>query len=339
MTFGSYLRDRLSFLLLFAAVMAFVGLMMALTSVDIINVMYTLIVCCLMTAIYLIAGYFRRRPFYRELEDRVRERQPDVSVGWPAPLTAEQALFMDVLRLTQENHHEHTRKLQQEIKDHQDFILSWIHEVKLPISASRLLLERNSDEAQEELADRLEDELDKIDHYVEQALYFSRIDSFSRDYFLTEVLVPAVVKGSVKKYAKLFIARRIRFRLQEGDLSVHSDAKWLGFMIDQIMANALKYTPEGGEIAAGFEEDDREKRLTIADTGIGIAPEELARVFEKGFTGSNGRSRGAKSTGMGLYLARQMALKLGHDLSVQSEVGAGTRLTVHFPKFRTYLNV
>jgi len=155
MTFRSYLWDRRFFLFLFAAVLAFVGLMMGMNEVDINNIMYTLGVCCFMAAVYLAVGYAYRRPFYRELADRVRTRQADVSVSWPAPLTAEQALLGDVVRVAQENHDERMRKLQQEIKDHQDFVLSWIHEVKLPISASRLLLERASDGAGEDLADRL----------------------------------------------------------------------------------------------------------------------------------------------------------------------------------------
>ena len=338
MTFASYLRDKRRFLLLFASVMVIVGIMMRITEVNINNIMYTLFVSCFLAAVYLVCGYFYHRPFYRDLADRFNAGQPNASDWWPEPRTSSQAFIVDAFRALQKEHLEELDKLQQQIKDHQDFILSWIHEVKIPISAGRLLLDRGTSRqiSAIDLADRLEDELDKIEHYVEQALYYSRIDSFSKDYFIAEVSLPAVMKACIKKYAKLFISRGIRFRMEEGALTAHSDGKWLAFILDQIIANALKYTPVGGEVTACFEEDETEKRLTIADTGIGILPEETSRVFDRGFTGSNGRLQSAKSTGMGLYLAKQMAIKLGHDLSVHSEVGAGTRLTVHFPKFRTY---
>ncbi|VTR28276.1 sensor histidine kinase [Actinobacillus pleuropneumoniae] len=213
--------------------------------------------------------------------------------------------------------------------------MSWIHEVKLPIAASRLLMENSTGETADSLADKLEDELDKIENYVEQALYYSRIDSFSKDYFITEEPLEAIIKTCAKKFAKTFINKQIRFHMEDISQTIHTDRKWLGFILDQIVANALKYTDEGGNITFTVEEDRKEKRLNIVDTGIGIQPEDLHRVFEKGFTGSIGRSH-PKSTGMGLYLAKQLAHKLGHHLSIRSEAGRYTTVTIHFPKTDTY---
>jgi len=119
---------------------------------------------------------------------------------------------------------------------------------------------------------------------------------------------------------------------------VYTDSKWLSFIIDQIVANSLKYTEEHGEVSFHVEEDAKEKRLLIQDTGIGIKIEDINRVFDKGFTGSNGRIH-SKSTGMGLYLAKKMALKLGHDLSIQSETGRFTTVKIHFPKIRNYYHL
>ncbi|KKB34452.1 Phosphate regulon sensor protein PhoR (SphS) [Bacillus thermotolerans] len=199
-------------------------------------------------------------------------------------------------------------------------------------------MENSNGRTVESLVDKFEDELDKIENYVEQALYYSRIDSFSKDYFISEVALDQVVKNSVKKYAKSFINKQIRFHMDDMEQVVHTDSKWLGFIIDQVFSNALKYTDEGGEISVQFKEDRKEKRLLFQDTGIGIKLEDISRVFEKGFTGSIGRSH-AKSTGIGLYLAKQMALKLGHDLSIQSEEGKYTRVTIHFPKIRNYYHL
>ncbi len=213
--------------------------------------------------------------------------------------------------------------------------MSWIHEVKLPIAAGRLLIENSSGKSVDYLIDKFEDELQKIDKYVEQALYYSRINSFSKDYFITEVELSQIIKESIKKYSKLFINKRIRFTMFEEQHHVQTDRKWLSFIIDQVTTNALKYTNDGGRIDVRFEEDSKEKRLLIHDTGIGIPREDIHRVFEKGFTGSIGRTH-TKSTGMGLYLAKQLALKLGHDLSIESETGKFTNVTIHFPKIRNY---
>ncbi|OSX89737.1 Phosphate regulon sensor protein PhoR (SphS) [Bacillus mycoides] len=251
------------------------------------------------------------------------------------PQNYEQALYVKMIKIVRDNHSKQLQKLIHEKVDHQDFIMSWVHEVKLPIAASNLLIENSTGKTVDFLVDKFEDELNKIDNYVEQALYYSRIDSFSKDYFITDIQLNQIIKESVKKYAKIFITKRIHFHMEEAQKFVQSDSKWLAFIIDQITANALKYVNDGGEIFFGFEEDHKEKRLLIQDTGIGIKQEDIHRVFERGFTGSTGRTH-TKSTGMGLYLVKQMVLKLGHDISIQSQEGKYTRVTIHFPKIRNY---
>lgn len=338
MSFLQYLRSNRSLIVMAALGLLFVNLMMVLSlpaGQTAGNIFYTDAGCVLIGSGYLVHGYYGRRRFYRALRDWIgngTEAEPEL----PDPGNPEQELVAELIR---DQHLAQARKLQlllDEKKEHQDYILSWIHEIKLPIAASRLLLENCGERSVEVLADKLEDEISRIDHYVEQALYQSRIDAFSKDYFITEVELKPLVLECVKKHAKLFIGKKIRVDLFEGNHEVLSDGKWLAYMIDQITVNALKYTGEGGEIAFAFEEDQAEKRLRIRDTGIGIKEEELRRIFDKGFTGTNGRTH-AKSTGMGLYLAIRMAHRLGHDITAASGEGVFTELTVHFPKFRSYL--
>ncbi|MBP3964959.1 sensor histidine kinase [Paenibacillus lignilyticus] len=334
MTFLSYLKDKRYYISWFAAVLLFVTVMLIVSGNGWSDVAYIDGSCIVFAAIYVVAGYYYRRSFYKELAELLHSGELERFEALPEPQNEAQSLYFGLLRSQQETYVKRLQQVQLEMKDHQDFVMSWIHEVKLPITASKLLLSGSDDKPVDELVDKLEDEISKIDGYVEQALYYSRIDSFSKDYFIHEIGISAVVKGSVKKYAKLFITKRIRFLLAPSDeMFVASDSKWLAFMIDQIMANALQYTAEGGEVTAFCEEDGSERRLVIRDTGIGIPPEEVHRVFDKGFTGSNGRSH-TKSTGMGLYLVKQLAAKLGHEVSIASEEGAYTAVTIHFPKFR-----
>lgn len=340
MTFVQYVQDKKYFLLVYALMMAFVSLVMLTgtgTSGTRSNVLYVNAGCLVLAAGYIVTGYIYRKSYYDELRElSERHVQEDGYVAaLPEPQTNEQALYLALLTQVYAEQAKGIAQLQHERKDHQDYILSWIHEVKVPIAGSRLIMENGAGKPAEVLIDKLEDELGKIDSYVEQALYYSRIDAFSQDYFITEVSLPAIAKDSVKKVAKLFIHKRIRPNLGEVTHSVSSDSKWLAYIVDQVVANALTYTNSGGTITFRSEESDAEKRLLIQDTGIGIPPEELGRVFDKGFTGSAGRSH-HKSTGLGLYLAKQLALKLGHDLSIVSTLGEGTTVTLHFPKVRRY---
>jgi signal transduction histidine kinase len=335
MSFVEYVKDKRYFMLLFAVVMLFVSAVMFLGNGGAGNLLYVNTGCFLLAAAYVTVGYYYRRTFYEELRERLKNDAEALDVPLPEPQNGGQRLIVAFLRSRDKRFSDRLGKLREEKRDHQDYIMSWIHEVKLPIAASRLLLENGTGMPVDDLIDKLEDELAQIENDVEQALYYSRIDSFSKDYFITEVPLHTLVKESVKKSAKPFITKRIRLTMPEDAFYVHSDSKWLAYIVDQLVADSLKYTGEGGTVAFAMEEDDREKRLLVRDSGIGIVPEDLPRVFDKGFTGANGRAY-AKSTGMGLYLAKQLALKLGHDLSVRSVEGSFTELTVHFPKLRNY---
>lgn len=341
MSFFEYIKDKQFFFILYLIIMSFVSLIMMVSANQqnvANNLLYTNVSCFLFASLYIIIGYYYRRKFYHELSDLIENGQEDVLSLLPEAQNNEQKLFLNLYKEILEGNRNQLQKLNDEKRDQQDFIMSWIHEVKLPIAASRLLIENSEGKTIDFLIDKFEDELGKIDDYVEQALYYSRIDSFSKDYFISEVPVNQIIKNSVKKYAKLFINKGIRFHMDENKQFVQSDSKWLGFVVDQIIANSLKYTNDGGDISISFKEDAKEKRLHIQDNGIGIKSEDIHRVFEKGFTGAIGRSH-AKSTGMGLYLAKQLAIKLGHHISIESEEGRYTKVTVHFPKIRNYYHL
>lgn len=335
-----YIKDKRYFIAFYFIIMSFITLFTVVSNDQIVlsNILYIHMSCLLLTSLYIMIGYYYRRKLYFELSELAGCGQEEISALLPEAQNNEQKLFLTLLKKILDDQLNQLQKQNEEKRDQQEFIMSWIHEVKLPIAASRLLMENSEGKSVDILVDKFEDELGKIDDYVEQALYYSRIDSFAKDYFITEVHINKIIKNSVKKYAKLFINKGIRFQMEEKDLFVQSDSKWLGFVIDQLIANSLKYTNTRGEVTIQFEEDQTEKRVLIQDNGIGIKQEDIHRVFEKGFTGSTGRSY-AKSTGMGLYLAKQLANKLGHELTIQSEEGTFTTVSIHFPKIRNYYHL
>lgn len=222
-----------------------------------------------------------------------------------------------------------------------DYYSMWVHQIKTPISAMKLLLEAEREELGQLMCDdeqsqcllsdnmdSFEDELFRIEEYVSMALQYQRVSSTENDFVLEKVSVDGVIRDTIKKYAKIMIRRHIGMNYSGTAQEVYTDGKWLAFMLEQILSNAIKYTPQGVVTIETAEEKYR-FFITIKDTGIGIKAEDLPRVFEKGYTGYNGHAD-KKATGIGLYLCRQMADKLGHTIRMESEIGKGTKVWIGF---------
>ena len=222
-----------------------------------------------------------------------------------------------------------------------DYYSMWVHQIKTPISAMKLLLEAEREELGQLMCDdeqsqcllsdnmnSFEDELFRIEEYVSMALQYQRVSSTENDFVLEKVSVDGVIRDTIKKYAKIMIRRHIGINYSGTGQVVYTDGKWIAFMLEQILSNAIKYTPQGVVTIETAEEKDR-FFITIKDTGIGIKAEDLPRVFEKGYTGYNGHAD-KKATGIGLYLCRQMADKLGHTIRMESEIGKGTKVWIGF---------
>ncbi|WP_169786315.1 sensor histidine kinase [Viridibacillus arvi] len=241
-------------------------------------------------------------------------------------------MFQQILKQVDQQHQQKVTSILNDKKETMDYMTSWFHEIKTPISVSRLIIEN---EKKNPVLNSIEEEVDTIEGYVEQALYFVRADDFNQDYFIVPVDLGVVIRSIIKQNAKIFIRKKIKLKLEVESTEVLTDQKWLAYILAQILSNALKYTSPQGEVKISTEEDDIERRLIIEDNGIGIDQADIQRVFDKGFTGMNGRSHG-NSTGMGLYLAKRLANKLGHSITITSEKNLFTVVTIHFPKLHDY---
>ena len=213
-----------------------------------------------------------------------------------------------------------------DLEEMTDYYTMWAHQIKTPIFALRLLLQEEPERNRESLA-----QLFRIEQYVEMVLGYLRTEDMSADLKLARSSLNRIIREQIHKYAGIFVAKKLSLSYEGTDATVLTDEKWLGFVIGQILSNALKYTRTGGiEI---WLEDERGNRtsntapaiLVIADTGIGIQAEDLPRIFEKGYTGVNGREDN-RATGIGLYLSRKILKKLGHEITVDSQVDKGTEV-------------
>lgn len=286
---------------------------------------YLLCLCCIGTSFWAVLSFvrfWRKHKILRKMEEAIFVTAEDL----PETTTLIEEDYQHLIqRLVRENR-QRQAAADSMLEDLTSYYTLWVHQIKTPIAAMDLLLQAGPDRATE-----MEIELQKIAQYVDMVLQYLRLDSTAKDLVLQRCQLDAVVRQTVRKYAKLFILKKIQLVFQETKWEVLSDEKWLCFLLEQLLSNALKYTPEGGKISIFLE---GETNLVIADTGIGIAPEDLPRVFEKGFTGNNGRMD-KKATGIGLYLCRRVTNLLGHTISIVSEPGVGTqvRLGLGRPQF------
>lgn len=213
----------------------------------------------------------------------------------------------------------------QKYSDMENYYTMWVHQIKTPIAAAKLLIQANETPINAEL----NEQLFKIECYADMVLEYFRSDSMSSDLVIKEYSLDSIVKKAVKKYADIFIRKNIRLSYTELNKTVLTDEKWLGFVIEQLLSNALKYT-KSGEISIKMESSDSDI-LVISDTGIGISPEDIPLIFERGYTGYNGRLN-KKSTGIGLFLCKKILTVLSHKIEISSEVSKGTSVRLYFDR-------
>lgn len=272
-----------------------------------------------MTLVLLWAAAFLLHRYVKNAQAIRRVHDEDAM-----PLSLEAEAYREAIEQAEVKHIRALNEVQAKQKEYYDFIVSWFHEIKTPIAVLRLMQQTEVDPRS------LEQELSRIEHYVDQALYYAKLDSFNQDYEIVNCDLEQLAKEAVKSHSKTFISKKIRIRLDIPSTIVQSDSKWLLFIVNQLVTNSLKYTNDYGEISISTRVTQQEKLLVIRDSGIGIDPKDLPRIFNRGFTGANGRTH-VKSTGMGLYLAQELSKKLGHFITCESAVGSFTEFTIHFP--------
>lgn len=282
--------------------------------------------CLLSVCIFLLWYMYDFYQYYKQYQFLLYMKQNIIDSFEAFPTTNDmlQREYQEMIRILYTNRLDLQTNYTKKQKEQEDYYTIWAHQIKTPISAMRLLLQSNPTNDNH----LLKAELFKIEQYVEMVLQYERLYSTSTDFVFASYRVSDIVKQAIRKYSVLFIQKKIKLEFVETAHKIVTDEKWFLFILEQLLSNALKYTQEGGQIQICFSADNPNE-LCIIDHGIGIAPEDLPRVFERGFTGYNGRME-KKSTGVGLYLCAQVAKNLGHTLSITSVVGQGTTVSIEW---------
>lgn len=332
MRFLDYLKDKLLLCILHGVCMGLLTIFLRLTSYPLDYCAIILLCWCLILFLWLFARYFSRKTYFNKLISITDNLDKRYLLGelMPVSFSLEDRLYREIIRKSNKSVIERIRKIEDEKREYREYIESWVHEIKAPITAIELNCTNNRDERGRYIAT----ENRKVENYVDMALYYARLDEVYKDYIILETDLSKAANDVFMKNKDYLIMSRIQAEVDCPD-KVFTDKKWIEFILNQLVQNSAKYSKGNAHIRISTEKGRQGVLLKVRDNGIGIKKEELPRIFEKGFTGTNGREV-KRSTGMGLYLCERLCEKLGISISASSLEGEWTEVVLEFP-ISTYL--
>lgn len=329
MTFKEFLQDRWVFLLGQTIFLLFAGVLLRLLRVSGFALGFLAFLYLALMLVTLGVEFYRKKTFFDQmfqLLDQLEEKYY-LSEIIESPNFVEGQKLTQLFRVVSKSMNDTIAGYRRRNEDYSRYIETWVHEVKTPIASCKLIIENHSDP----VTRSLEEEVDRIDQYVEQALYYTRSTVVEKDYVIRRCSLDQIVSQVIKNHAKTLISRQFSIERENLDQTVYTDVKWIDFILSQIVTNTVKYrAAEKPVLRFTAKADENQVTLRIEDNGCGISAHDLPRIFDKGFTGDNGRQV-AKSTGMGLYLVKQLCDKMNIGIQAESLPGRGTTLLLTFP--------
>ncbi len=328
-----FLKDKFMFLILHIICMGALSAFLRLTGYGSTGVTLILIFWTVILALWLFITYRERKRYFDEIDKILAEVDQRYLLGELLPYSCrlEDRLYNKMMHLSNKSVIEKIRKIEDAQRDYREYIESWVHEIKTPITGIALICEnrRRHEAVTQENLREISLENQKIENCVDKVLYYARMENVYKDFLIQKTDLQKTAEEVLAKNRLLLIRHQVRAEVHCGDM-VYTDGKWISFILNQMIGNSVKYRSESPVFLIYTEREKDGVRLTIEDNGVGILPEELSRIFEKGFTGSNGRSH-KQATGMGLYLCKRLCERLEIGLSAQSQPGRGTKMTLDFP--------
>lgn len=328
MTAREFVLDRLGRMLLRIAFLFAAAAFLLATGTQSGIITLLLIVCLLIFVLEQLSDFWRTKKRLNELQAIMGELDQRYlfTECVPSPHDLYERKLFDLLRLSSKSMIEAVSDAQAAGREYREYIEQWVHEIKTPITAAKLIC-RNTDS---DTRRKLSIELAQIDAHVERALFYARTENPEKDFIISKIELSTICEEAIQAHRTLLIQNGVRVETENLDRNVYTDGKWVSFMLGQLLQNAARYRGEEPVITLSGKRLGRQVQLAVQDNGIGIPAHELPRVFDRGFTGRNGRSRGG-STGMGLYLCKRLADALEIGLQIQSTAGTGTCVTLTFP--------
>ncbi len=329
MNLRDFIKERIVFIIINSLILLFTAILLMVLKVDSFAILFIVIINGAGILIYHIFDYLRKKQYYNEIKENMKslDKKYLISEVIEEGTFTESKLIYDVICKSNKAMNDEIGEFKRGINDYKEYIELWVHEIKTPIATCKLLIENN----ESLLTESIGEEVCKLENYIDQALFYTRSNTLEKDYIIKEMSLSSCVNKVLNNNADSLIKKRVKINLGDLEKRVYSDSKWIEFILGQIISNSIKYiNKEYKELKIYCSESSKYVILNIEDNGDGISDKDLSRVFDKGFTGENGRKFG-KSTGIGLYLCKKLCKKLGLDIKLISEEGKFTRVSIIFP--------
>ncbi|ELC8414421.1 sensor histidine kinase [Clostridium perfringens] len=329
MNLRDFIKERIVFIIINSLILLFTALLLMVLKVDSFAILFIVIINGAGILTYHIFDYLRKKQYYDEIKENMEslDKKYLISEVIEEGTFTESKLIYEVICKSNKAMNDEIGEFKRGINDYREYIELWVHEIKTPIATCKLLIENN----ESPLTESIGEEICKLENYIDQALFYTRSNTLEKDYIIKEMILSSCVNKVLNNNADSLIKKRVKISLGDLEKGVYSDSKWIEFILGQIISNSIKYmNKEHKELKIYCNENSKYVILNIEDNGAGISEKDISRVFDKGFTGENGRKFG-KSTGIGLYLCKKLCKKLGLDITLISEEGKFTRVSIIFP--------
>lgn len=329
MKLSDYIKDKLIFIVITILILIFTTFLLSSLKIGYYAIFFIVIINFIGSMLFFIYDFFNKRKYYNEFLSNLNslDKKFLISDIVDKPEFPEGKLLYDIISITDKSMNDEIAKLKISSKEYREYVETWVHEIKTPIAISKLIIENN----ESEVTNNINEELDKIENYIEQALFYARSNNLEKDYIIKKLSLKSTVNNVIKRNMNILIAQNIRIDLSNLDYDIYSDNKWIEFIINQLLMNSIKYMNKDSKVLKIYgSKNENSIVLNIEDNGIGIKEQDIIKVFEKGYTGTNGRLFG-KSTGIGLYLCKKLSDKLSVSISIKSKEFENTIVTLTFP--------
>lgn len=330
MKLSEYIKDKINYILALAIYIIIISTYLRAISLTYSTIFIVIFITLTFFVLAFLISYYKTSIYLKNIET-IMDKLPEkylITELWQKPRGAEKLAYYKILKRANKSMLENVTDIKEKQKDYKEYIESWVHEIKIPITSAKLLCENNKTV----ITNKIDEDIEEVNNYVEQALFYARMDQVSNDFMIREISLNEVIKNVLARNKKIMIQNNMKVELKDVNIKCYTDEKWLEFILNQIITNSIKYRNDNNAVVKITGIQNKENIiLKIKDNGIGIKKSEIDRIFDKGFTGTNGRNQ-TKSTGIGLYLCKRLCEGIGMEIDANSKENEYTEIVIIIPR-------
>ncbi len=330
MKLSEYIKDKINYILALAIYIIIISTYLRAISLTYSTIFIVIFITLTFFVPAFLISYYKTSKYLKNIET-IMDKLPEkylITEIWQKPRGAEKLAYYKILKRANKSMLENVTDIKEKQKDYKEYIESWVHEIKIPITSAKLLCENNKTV----ITNKIDEDIEEVNNYVEQALFYARMDQVSNDFMIREISLNEVIKNVLARNKKIMIQNNMKVELKDVNIKCYTDEKWLEFILNQIITNSIKYRNDNNAVVKITGIQNKENIiLKIKDNGIGIKKSEIDRIFDKGFTGTNGRNQ-TKSTGIGLYLCKRLCEGIGMEIDANSKENEYTEIVIIIPR-------